>query len=120
MSMRFRFRDIDWLLLGLAIAIAIIGVVEIYSTTSTSALEGQFKKQIYWLILSVVLALVISHLDYHFLLEQTPWLYVLSVLALGRVAGCWPCRRQDQEMDTFWRIYFPSVRVSQISYNIVV
>jgi rod shape determining protein RodA len=79
---RFRFRDVDWLLLGLGIAIAVIGVVEIYSTTQHSALQGQYKKQIYWLILSIVLALVVSHLDYHFLLEQTPWLYVLSVLVL--------------------------------------
>jgi len=89
MSMRFRFRDIDWLLLGLAITIAVIGVVEIYSATEHSALQGQYKKQIYWLILSIVLALVISRLDYHFLLQQTPWLYVLCVLVLGEllVAG---------------------------------
>ncbi len=89
MTMRIRFRDIDWLLLGLAIAIAVIGVVEIYSATQHSALEGQYRKQLYWLILSVVLALAISHLDYHFLLEQTPWLYILSMLALGEllVAG---------------------------------
>ena len=89
MGKGFRFRDIDWVMLGLAIAIALIGVVEIYSTTQHSVLQGQFKKQIYWLIFSVVLALVISHLDYHFLLEQTPWLYILSILALGEllVAG---------------------------------
>jgi rod shape determining protein RodA len=89
MGKGFRFRDIDWVLLGLAIAIAVIGVVEIYSTTQHSVLQGQFKKQIYWLIFSVVLALVISHLDYHFLLEQTPWLYILSLVALGEllVAG---------------------------------
>ena len=85
MGMRFKFRDIDWLLLAVAIAIAIIGVVEIYSTTQHSALQGQYKKQIYWLILSIILALVISHFDYHFLLEQTPWLYVLSVLVLGEL-----------------------------------
>ena len=89
MGKGFRFRDIDWVLLGLAVAVALIGVVEIYSTTQHSLLQGQFKKQIYWLIFSVVLALVISHLDYHFLLEQTPWLYILSLLALGEllVAG---------------------------------
>jgi rod shape determining protein RodA len=89
MSMRFRFRDIDWLLLGLAISIAVIGVVEIYSATEHTALQGQYKRQIYWLILSIVLALVISRLDYHFLLQQTPWLYVLCVLVLGEllVAG---------------------------------
>ena len=82
MTTRFRFRDIDWVLLGLGVAIAVIGVVEIYSTTQHSALQGQYKKQIYWLILSIVLALVVSHLDYHVLLEQTPWFYVLSVLVL--------------------------------------
>ena len=82
MTKKFRFRDVDWLLLGLAIAIAIIGVIEIYSTTEHTALQGQYKKQIYWLLLSIVLALAISHLDYHFLLEQTPWLYILSVLVL--------------------------------------
>ena len=89
MGKGFRFRDIDWVLLGLAIAIALIGVVEIYSTTQHSVLQGQFKRQVYWLIFSVVLALVIGHLDYHFLLEQTPWLYILSILALGEllVAG---------------------------------
>jgi len=85
MGKGFRFRDIDWVLLGLAVAVALIGVVEIYSTTQHSLLQGQFKKQIYWLIFSVVLALVISHLDYHFLLEQTPWLYILSLFALGEL-----------------------------------
>jgi len=69
MNKGLRLRDVDWLLLGLAIALATIGVIEIYSTTVHSALEGQFKKQIYWLILSAVLALVISRLDYHFLLD---------------------------------------------------
>jgi rod shape determining protein RodA len=89
MSARFRLRDIDWLLIGLAIAIAIIGVIEIYSTTEHSALHGEYKRQIYWLILCVVLALVASQIDYHFLLEQTPWLYVVSILLLGQllVAG---------------------------------
>ena len=33
MGRSFRMSDIDWFLLALALAIAIIGVVEIYSTT---------------------------------------------------------------------------------------
>jgi rod shape determining protein RodA len=74
--------DIDWFLLGLALAIAAIGVVEIYSTTLHSALAGQFRKQIYWLALCCVLALVASRLDYHMILEQVPWLYGVSILLL--------------------------------------
>ena len=57
MGRRFRIGDIDWFLLGLALAIAAIGVVEIYSTTLHSPLAGQYKKQIYWLVLSCILAL---------------------------------------------------------------
>ena len=75
--------DIDWFLLGLALAIAVIGVVEIYSTTLHSPLAGQFKKQIYWVILSCILALIASRLDYHMVLEHTPWLYGISVLLLA-------------------------------------
>jgi rod shape determining protein RodA len=46
-------------------------------------LAGQYKKQIYWIALSCVLALVASRLDYHMVLEQTPWLYVVSVVLLA-------------------------------------
>jgi rod shape determining protein RodA len=77
------FRDFDWILFGLAVLIAALGVVEIYSTTShTAALATQYKKQIYWIILAGIVALVVSRIDYHFILEQVPWLYGLSVLAL--------------------------------------
>jgi len=94
MSKRARFRDLDWLLLALALVIAAIGVVEIYSTTAHTVLLHQYKKQIYWILLGCVLALLVGQLDYHLLLEQTPWMYVVSILALGallvaghRVAG---------------------------------
>ncbi len=83
MARRFRMSDIDWFLLALALAIAAIGVVEIYSTTLHSSLAGQFKKQIYWIIICSVLALAASRLDYHLVLEQTPWLYIICVLLLA-------------------------------------
>jgi rod shape determining protein RodA len=77
------FRDFDWVLFGLAILIAAIGVVEIYSTTSHSAaLATQYKKQIYWIILASIVALVVSRIDYHAILEQIPWLYGVTVAAL--------------------------------------
>jgi rod shape determining protein RodA len=77
------FRDFDWFLFGLAVAIAAVGVVEIYSITANSpVLAGQYKRQIYWILLGCVVALVVSRMDYHVVLEQVPWLYGLSVAAL--------------------------------------
>lgn len=78
-----RFRDSDWTLLVLALVIASTGLVEIYSTTSHTALAGQFPRQVYWVLIGTVLALVVSRLDYHLILEQIPWLYVLTVLGLA-------------------------------------
>ena len=83
MSRPFRLHDIDWFLLFLALTLAAIGVVEIYSTTLHSPLAGQYKRQIYWILLSCILALVTSRLDYHVVLEHTPWLYGISVLLLA-------------------------------------
>ena len=80
--------DLDWILILLALILAAIGVVEIYSTTAHSILAAQYKKQIVWILLGCVLALVVSQIDYHIILEQTPWLYVICVLALaGLLAG---------------------------------
>ena len=77
------FQDFDWLLFGLAILIAAIGVVEIYSTTSHNpALATQYKKQIYWIIIAGVVALIVSRFDYHTLLEQVPWVYAVTIIAL--------------------------------------
>jgi len=76
------FQDLDWVLLGLALAIAVIGVFEIYSTTSHTVLVNQYKKQIYWILLGLLSALLLSQIDYHLVLEQTPWLYSIGILSL--------------------------------------
>jgi len=76
------FHDFDWLLFGLALAIAMIGAVEIYSTTTQTALASQFQKQVYWILLGCALTLVVSQIDYHLILVHVPWLYLISVLVL--------------------------------------
>ncbi len=79
------FRDCDWFLLILALAIAAVGVLQIYSTTAHTVLAAQSKRQIYWILLGCGAALGLSRFDYHLFLERVPWLYGLSVLALGAV-----------------------------------
>ncbi len=78
----FSLSDFDWFLLVVALAIAAIGILEIYSTTAHTILASQYKKQIYWVLLGCIAALIVSRLDYHIVIEQVPWLYLLSLLGL--------------------------------------
>jgi rod shape determining protein RodA len=78
-----RFRDCDWVLLALALAIAAVGIAELYSTTAQTALAGQLKRQVSWVLLGLFISVALSRVDYHLVLEQVPWLYGLTVLGLG-------------------------------------
>jgi rod shape determining protein RodA len=82
---RLNFRDLDWLLLLIAVALGGVGVVEIYSTTMHSALAGESRKQLEWIVLGVALAVAVSQLDYHRVVEHAPLLYLGSLVALGAV-----------------------------------
>lgn len=77
-------------MLILALAIAAIGIAEIFSTTAHSSLAGQAHKQIYWVILGAALAVIVSRMDYHVLLEQTPWIYGVTIIALGLLLAVGP------------------------------
>ena len=69
-------------MLSLALAIAAVGVAEIYSATQYELSETYYVKQIYFIILGlVVLALVVS-LDYRLLSQQVPYIYLVAVLSL--------------------------------------
>jgi rod shape determining protein RodA len=79
------FRDLDWLLLGVAILLASVGVAEVYSTTAHSTLASEYRKQLEWVALGVLAALVVSQVDYRRVVEHAPVLYLASLAALGSV-----------------------------------
>ncbi|HEY6291726.1 MAG TPA: rod shape-determining protein RodA [Terriglobia bacterium] len=83
----FSFRDLDWLLLAVAVVLAGLGVVEIYSTTAHSVLSGEYRKQLDWVIVGVLAAFVVSQVDYHQVVEHAPALYLTSLGALAAVLG---------------------------------
>jgi rod shape determining protein RodA len=82
MFSRVRFRDFDWFLLSLALAVAGVGVLQIYSTTMHSVLASQYKKQMYWVLAGCLLALAVSQLDHRAILGLSPWLYTGTVVGL--------------------------------------
>lgn len=78
-------RDYDWWLLAILAAICALGVLEIYSATHGSALAGMHMKQIRWLVVGVVLMFALSRVDYHVIMDQAPWLYIVGLVALVAV-----------------------------------
>jgi rod shape determining protein RodA len=78
-------RDYDWWLLAILAAICALGVVEIYSATHGSSLDGMHMRQVRWLIIGFVLMFALSRLDYHLILDQAPILYLIGIAALSAV-----------------------------------
>lgn len=80
-----RLRDFDWILIGLVVLIAVIGIGEIHSATLATKFAPVWVKQAYFLVAGLALLLVFSQVDYKLILEASPWLYLVSVAALAGV-----------------------------------
>src|SRR5438128_5117631 len=92
-SKRF-WMDFDWVLLGAALLLSVIGLTEIYSSTMNQSSENFFLRQLAWIAVGIVFLFVVAAFDYHLIAEHIPLLYVLAIgalvytLALGhRVSG---------------------------------
>jgi rod shape determining protein RodA len=79
---RARFRDFDWMLLGLVLLLAVIGVFEIRSATAMTKFHGFQQKQMGFLAVGMVAMFAISLIDYHRLLDVSYWAYAVGLLSL--------------------------------------
>jgi rod shape determining protein RodA len=86
--------NFDWTLFGLALLIAVIGVVNIYSATASFKLAGSpfFLRQVYWITFGIFLMITVCSVDYHVLEDISYWVYglliflLLVVLVAGRTS----------------------------------
>jgi rod shape determining protein RodA len=78
------FRDFDWALLLMVLTLCAISVMEIYSATlHTKYVGGHFHtKQVYYVLGGLVLMFIFSKIDYHKLLDWSPWAYGACIVAL--------------------------------------
>ena len=79
------FRDFDWALLAMVLLLCTISVFEIYSATLHTSYVGFHIKQIYWIAGGLVAMFIFARIDYHRLLDWTPWAYGLCLFALAAV-----------------------------------
>jgi len=75
-------RDVDWSLVVIALLIASIGVLQIFSATHDTRWQDAWWKQIIWIAVGLALMWLATAIDYHMLLAQIPWLYTASIAAL--------------------------------------
>jgi rod shape determining protein RodA len=82
MARHVSIRDLDWTLLGFVLAIATLGVLQIYSATRNTVWHGAHNKQIAYIVIGFLLMWLIAQIDYHALLDRVPLLYLLSIVGL--------------------------------------
>lgn len=84
--------NFDWTLLGIVVAICLLGVLNIYSASAPYKLVGApyYLKQLNWMAFGLILSLLICSVDYHLLEDFAYWLYgilvvlLLAVLLVGK------------------------------------
>ncbi len=75
-------KDFDWFIFVLVLAVALTGIIEIYSATQYNRAESFYLKQVYWVLAGLLVMLVVMSIDYHTLAEHVPHLYVLAIASL--------------------------------------
>ncbi len=78
----FYLKDCDWFIFFLALAIACVGVVGVYSATQYDQSSTFYLKQVYFLILGLVIMILVMSVDYHILSQNVPYIYLGAVLSL--------------------------------------
>ncbi|MGB9611825.1 MAG: FtsW/RodA/SpoVE family cell cycle protein, partial [Bryobacteraceae bacterium] len=72
-------RNLDWALILVAVALAGLGILQIYSATIDTAWRGAWWKQGVYLCAGFFLMWLMTRIDYHTLLGQVPALYMISL-----------------------------------------
>ncbi len=79
------FRDFDWALLALLLVLCSISVVEVHSATLHTRFASFGSRQIFWVTVGVVVMFIFAKIDYHRVLDWTPWAYGFGLLALAAI-----------------------------------
>ncbi|MGH9561804.1 MAG: FtsW/RodA/SpoVE family cell cycle protein, partial [Terracidiphilus sp.] len=79
------FRDFDWALLLLVLGLCAFSLVEVHSTTVHTRFASFESKQMIFIVSGVVGMFVLAKIDYHRLLDWSPWAYGVFLISLVAV-----------------------------------
>ena len=78
-------RDIDWVLVGIVLAVALMGLRQVYSATLNTEFVSDYGQHCVWLALGCVLFWVVSTFDYHHGIGASPILWIAGIALLAGV-----------------------------------
>ena len=84
-STKHWLRDIDWVLVGIVIAISLMGLRQIYSATLNTEFASAYGQHCVWLALGFVLFWIVSTFNYHHGVRVSPILWIAGIVLLGVV-----------------------------------
>jgi rod shape determining protein RodA len=76
------FRDFDWALLLMVLGLCAASLVEVHSTTAHTRFANFESKQMVFILSGMVGMFILAKIDYHRLLDWTPWAYGVFVVSL--------------------------------------
>jgi len=76
-----RFKNTDWIVLLISLALLGIGLVALYSATQNTQLD-EFKKQIQWALFSIPFILLVYFIDYKLIVKFSPAGYIIFIALL--------------------------------------
>lgn len=79
-----RLKNTEWKILIYVILLLIIGLIALYSA-STSTEFDEFKKQIIWIAISIPLLFLMMFIDYKIIARFSGIYYIISILLLALV-----------------------------------
>lgn len=74
-------KNMEWGILIAAIILSIIGMIALFSATQETEYDD-FKKQLIWFIVSIIVMVIVMLIDYEFLVKISPGLYGLFIILL--------------------------------------
>lgn len=74
-------KNMEWGILIVAIILCIIGMIALFSATQETEYD-EFKKQVIWFVVSLIIMIIVMMIDYDFLIKISPITYGLFIVLL--------------------------------------
>jgi rod shape determining protein RodA len=84
-SLKKAFSEMDFVILGAAIALTVFGILSIYSSGLTAEgihVSNEYIKQVVWAISGLFLLAIISLIDYQQMKDYSPFIYIFFLLLI--------------------------------------